>query len=346
MAARLLSSNSVLGVTALLTFAVWSCGLLIEPYRVVDTLAFTDGFPGDISNWQISANKNILIFGSSVSLSGVTQKTSLLKYQVDLEDKNLQSATHLRSWVKIQPVDLRKAHKGNSGVSTWISSVNEKRISYRNLIFLPATKPVSQSQHVMKWPEQAKSLTFRIFKHADGPSLTVLNAQLESVERNPVYRAALILILLIAILWILSVAVLILSRSTWIASTTLVLILAAVVTIFTIPANSLMRYTHRILSENRLNMDLGNLIRFDTLSELSHFIVFAAVTVLACTFHRILRLRLIESFYFIVIFALLTEGLQLLVIDRGTDITDILFNLIGVATGSVIYYCSCRLLGR
>jgi VanZ family protein len=333
------SAKAFLAVMVVLTAVTWAVGLLDIQYKAVATLAFENGFPGELSDWKPAGDpENITVSANSVRIDRNTDKQSYamrvfpLPPAQDLAGRHLRVRGTLKTLSRATPIDPKRV----AAYMIWFQDENQETIQYLTVQALTGDFPDYRAERIVSVPDNARFFVTALINRDSNGAFELTDADVTLVSTTVLYSlispavfAGWLTLLLVAMFWMirsgskklgLSVSALLLL--TFVG----VLLPESITTLYLLPAYT--KLSSILALENTEPM--GHLFK------VGHFVFFFVLSNVLVLNRQTLRLSASLILSFMLVFALATEGLQLHLFDRSTRLSDIGIDLAGILSGWLI----------
>lgn len=327
------------------TLATWALGLADIKYKQEHNLAFVNGFPGDTELWQRAGDwSNVTIDDEQVTVFRETENRSYAKRHIDLSaypsltDYRLRVRGEVHTNKKVEnPEDTRGA-----SYMVWLEDIAGENIQYYTVQGLTGDQDSYQSERILNIDETVSAITLVLNSRDSLSSFSLTNASAELLSVTLLYRiAALALIIawmaiaVLTALWLRQYA----SRKTFVLVGVL---LAAIIIGVMLPETFNIPFIDPLYQQIQHLLPVSDIGSGGLVYKLGHFLFFFLTSVLLMKQARSLPISRVEIAGIMFLLAVATEGMQLHLPNRSTQVFDIGVDSLGI----LLAWFLAILLGR
>lgn len=342
-----LSLRSLLIIMATLTALTWWAGTQINRYTT-QILAVPSDFPGDASQWQLQENwkdtntlEGFKLLPGAVQISRNEKGISSAEIRVPLPAEKPSGAVLLAS-AELVARNVKDGIEDWHGLlySVWFYDANGQRIkkSARTVQALRGTTvPLFYSREI-DLPAQAVEAGIGIRLFESTGTATMRSPSLQVVSPWSGYKTVTLGVLCVWVAYGLLVVGALASQGRLLYALAPIGLIAVIAAGVSLPNQHLQNITgpmEAALSGIMPQLQQAGLYSFN---KVGHAVTFAMLCLLACVAKNRIAASWLGIACFMILLALLTEGVQLFFVGRSTRLVDMAIDLGGALVGAAIFF--------
>lgn len=322
-----------------LTAMTWVTGMLDIQYQSDKTLAFENGFPGDITDWHQDGDaENLSLSSDAVTIQRHTSnrsyaiRTFTLPDSAEIKTGKLRIRGIIKTLTQASP--LEKDHV--AAFMIWFRGANDDVVQYLTVQALTGDFPEYRAERIVSIPDTAQAFSLVMINRESNGAFALTDASVAVVGTTPLYG---VIGLTLVILWsgLALVAMLWLFRTGGAALMTgltalVTLTVAGTVLPESITSNQILPLYQALIEA----LKLSHAEPLGIVYKVGHFLFFFAATLLGLLNYRRLEISMLSILLFMFILAVATEGLQLHLFNRSTRLSDIGIDSLGITLAWLI----------
>ena len=343
----LFSLRTLLILMALLTGLTWWIGTSISRYTV-ETSAVTQSFPGDISQWKLVENwkqveqlPGFELLDNGIKVTRTSKGISDAELRVALPSHPTPGAKLLAS-AELYAQAISGGEKNWHGLlyTIWFYDNNGDRIkkSARSVQALRGdTVPLTYSREI-DLPAQAVEvgIGLRVFESTGTAVMRAPSIQVVTPWAG--YSQVILGVLAMWLVYGALVLVALALRGRLMIAIFPIAMIGIIAAGVSLPTEELSRFTGPL--EQAIRGYMPDLRKFGLYSfnKVGHAVTFALLTFMACFFRKRLGATWLGMICFLILLAILTEGVQLFFVGRSTRLVDMAIDLSGATLGAALFF--------
>ena len=316
------------------TIATWALGLIDFKYQQEADIAFVNGFPGDPELWQPAGDwSSVAIDDEKITIFRQSEEKSYAKRRYELPD-NLQPSEHtlrVTGAARTNEVVDNPADKEGASFMVWLEDAKGEFIEYLTVFSMSGHRDSYQGERIVNLPKEVSAFTLVLNSRDSADSFSLVDGSADLVSITPNYMASVALLfmgwfILAALIaqWLLKHAPL---KTTLLAGLLLAGILIGVMMPETRTIPIIDPLFQAIAAQlNMTGMDSGTFIY-----KTGHFMFFFFTSLVLMLKSDVLPANRLQLACIMILLAVATEGMQLHLPNRTTQLFDI-----GVDTSGVL----------
>ena len=334
MARRHRNINVFILVLAVCTLATWAVGLSNLKYKSESTVAFHNGFPGDINQWESAGDWSSVDIGEEkITVHREADKRGFAKRRFVLPDDPSRADQRLRIRGVIQTNKriINSADVRGAAYMLWLEDADGEILKYTTISNLTGNQLLYRAERILNIPDTVTAINVVMNTRESQSSFSLLDASVDMVSITPLY---LLLVVMLSASWLLVAAV----AAKWLLThapprTALLagLLGAGIIVGVMLPETFKFPLIDPLFQQLTLWIPLDGTESGKFTYKLGHFLFFfltSLVLMLKTSSMPITRLQIV---CIMVMMAVATEGMQLHLLNRSTQAFDI-----GVDAGGIL----------
>ena len=343
----LFSLRTLLILMALLTGLTWWIGTSVNRYTVKNS-AVTQNFPGDISQWkqvenwkQVEQLAGFELLDNGIKITRTTKGISDAELRVALPNHPNPSAK-LLAGADLYAQAVSGGEKDWHGLlyTIWFYDKNGERIkkTARSVQALRGDTVRLTYSRELDLPPQAVEvgISLRVFESS---GTAVMHAP--SIQVVTPWAGYSQVILGVLVMWLIYGAFVLIAlamRGSLMTAVFPIAMIGIIAAGVSLPTEELSRFTGPL--EQAIRGYMPDLRKFGLYSfnKVGHAVTFALLTFMACFFRKRLGATWLGMICFLILLAILTEGVQLFFVGRSTRLVDMAIDLGGATLGATLFF--------
>ncbi len=338
--------RTLLILMALLTGMTWLIGTQVDRYTV-QTSAVPAVFPGASGDWRLRENwKDIdtlagfSVDGDSIRVERTTAGISTVELRVPLPEKK-NAGTKLLASAELSAEAVSGGEKVWHGLlyTIWFYDKNGDRIrkAARTVQALRGNTSPAQYSREIELPAQAVEAGVGLRMFESTGTAIMRQPSLQVVAPWAGYRTVILGVLAVWSVFALTVLIsLAKAGNLWVAIIPIAVI-AVIAAGVSMPSEDLKRLTLPIEHAAGGALPYLRELGLYSVSKIGHALAFALLALLSCCVKKRLGASWLGIVCFLILLALLTEGVQLFFVGRSTRGVDMMIDLAGASVGAATF---------
>lgn len=343
----LLSLRTLLILMALLTGLTWWIGTSVNRYTVQNS-AVTQNFPGDFSQWkqvenwkQVEQLSGFELLDNGIKITRTTKGVSDAELRVALPSHPAAGAKLLAS-AELYAQAISGGDEDWHGLlyTVWFYDNNGDRIkkSARSVQALRGdTVPLTYSRELDLPPQAVEvGIGLRVFESTGTAVMHAPNIQVVTPWAG--YSQVILGVLAMWLAYGVLVLVALAKRGCMMIAIFPIAMIGIIAAGVSLPTAELSRFTGPL--EQAIGGYIPDLRKLGlySINKIGHAVTFALLAFFACVFRKRLGASWLGLACFLILLAVLTEGVQLFFVGRSTRLIDMAIDLSGASLGAALFF--------
>jgi len=337
-----------------MTALTWGIGTQVNRYAA-QSAEVPGELSSDASRWILRKNwktvdqlDNVKLLDNGVQITQQTPEITEAEYRVKLPNIELVPGTRLLASAELVAEGIPNGEEIWHGLlyAIWFYDDEGNRIkkSGRSVQALRGDTTPLRYARELDFPEGATSIgiSLRIFKNTGVATMHAPKVQLVAPWAG--YQNVLYGVLGAWCLFGLWVLISMASRGALLYALPPIAVIAVIAVGVSLPSDSLKQLTIPLENMSSGLMPLFQTLGLYSIQKAGHAITFALLTFFVCLVRRPVGATWLGAASFVVLLALLTEGVQLYFVGRSTRAFDVFVDLGGALAGALVFFCLWLLL--
>lgn len=343
----LLSLRTLLILMALLTGMTWWIGTQVDRYTA-QTAEIPQDFPGDISLWQLRENwKNVetldgfSMLPNGIKISRATKGISTAELRVPLPAQKPAGAKLLAS-AELYTEAVSGGEKNWHGLlyTIWFYDAAGEQIK-KTARTVQALKGDTVKLHYMReidLPENAVEAGIGLRVYESTGTAYMFSPKIQVVAPWADYNKVILAVLAVWAAYGLLVVVILALNGRLLYAAFPIAVVALIAVGVSLPSEEIRRIADPLQNSVSGYMPYLKSLGLYSITKVGHAATFALLAFCACIVRKPIGATILGTACFLVLLAVLTEGVQLFFIGRSTRLVDMVIDLTGAGIGVAAFF--------
>ena len=315
------------------TLATWALGLIDLKYQQETDIAFVNGFPGDPELWQPAGDwSNIEIDAERITVFRQTEDRSYAKRRYELPDYPARSAHTLRvsGVVETNEVVDNPSDEEGASLMVWLEDTKGEIVNYLTVFSMRGDRDRYQGERIINLPDDIKAFTLVMNSRDSANSFSLVDGSADIVSVTLNYMASVAMLLMawfviaaLIALWFLRHAPM---KTTLLAGALIAGIFVGVM----MPETPTVPIIDPVFQAVAAKLNLTGIDSGTFIYKTGHFLFFFFTSLVLMLKSDILPANKWQIASVMILLAVATEGMQLHLANRTTQLFDIGVDSAGV----------------
>ena len=326
--------NVFIVALALCTLATWALGLSSLKYKPESSIAFLDGFPGDSSQWQAAGDwSNVDIGEERITVHRESDDRSYAKRRFVLPEYPARADHQLRIRGVIQAnnsITGNLSDTRGAAYMVWLEGADGEIERYATVRDLAGDQQIYQAQRILAIPDSVSAIVLVMNTRDSEGSFSLIDASAEIVSVTTLYLA-LATVLLVSWLIVAAFAALWLFRYTSLRTALMTGLLGgAIVVGVLLPETITIPFVEPLFQRLAQWLPLAGTESGEFTYKIGHFLFFFLTSLVLMRRTGAIPITRLQIACIMLLLAVATEGMQLHLLNRSTQLFDIGVDTLGI----------------